>query len=139
MKRREFIALLAGAATGPFSAQAQQTAMPVVGFLSSGSAAGLAPFVSAFLDGLKEAGFIDGHNVTIEYRWAEGQNDRLPALATDLARRDVAVIFASGGDAPRSQPRARATEFRSFLSVLAILLGLVLSQASTDPVAMSAE
>jgi putative tryptophan/tyrosine transport system substrate-binding protein len=100
MKRREFIALLAGAATGPFSAQAQQTAMPVVGFLSSGSAAGLAPFVSAFLDGLKEAGFIDGHNVTIEYRWAEGQNDRLPALATDLARRDVAVIFASGGDAP---------------------------------------
>jgi putative tryptophan/tyrosine transport system substrate-binding protein len=100
MRRREFVTVLACTAAWPIVARAQQAAMPVVGSLSSGSAAGLAPFINAFREGLKEAGFIDGHNVTIEYRWAEGQNDRLPALATDLARRDVAVIFASGGDAP---------------------------------------
>jgi putative tryptophan/tyrosine transport system substrate-binding protein len=100
MRRREFIAMLGVTGAWPIVAWAQQAALPVVGSLSSGSAAGFAPFVSAIREGLKEAGFIDGHNVTIEYRWAEGQNDRLPALATDLARRDVAVIVASGGDAP---------------------------------------
>jgi putative tryptophan/tyrosine transport system substrate-binding protein len=101
MRRRDFIKRIAGsAAAWPLAARSQQRAMPVVGFLNSGSAAGYAPFVSAFREGLKEADFIDGYNVIIEYRWAEGQNDRLPALATDLARRDVAVILASGGDAP---------------------------------------
>jgi putative tryptophan/tyrosine transport system substrate-binding protein len=101
MRRRDFIKGFVGSATAwPLVARAQQRAIPVVGFLNSGSAAAFAPFVSEFLEGLKEDGFIDGHNVTIEYRWADGQNDRLPTLATDLARRDVAVILASGGDAP---------------------------------------
>jgi putative ABC transport system substrate-binding protein len=99
MRRRQFIAFVGGAAVGlPIVARAQQ--QPMVGFLNSGSAAGFAPFVGAFGEGLKEAGFIDGYNVIIEYRWGEGQNDRLPAMATDLVRHGIAVIFASGGDAP---------------------------------------
>jgi putative ABC transport system substrate-binding protein len=101
MRRRDFIKVVASSAvTWPLAARAQQHSMPVVGFLNSGSAAGYTPFVSAFGEGLKEAGFIDGNNVTIEYRWGEGQNDRLPAMATDLVRHGIAVIFASGGDAP---------------------------------------
>ena len=94
MRRREFIALLGGAAAWPLTAHAQN-AMPVVGFLYAGLPQ--ARHSSAFSKGLSEMGFVEGGNVMIEYRWAENQTDRLPALAAELVRRDVAVIFATGG------------------------------------------
>jgi len=110
VKRRELLLLLCGAVTAPRAPCAQQKAMPVIGFLNPTSAGSLAPFVAAFRQGLSEAGYVEGQNVAIEYRWAEGHTDRLPALAADLVSRKVDVIASTGGSAPaRAAKNASST------------------------------
>jgi putative ABC transport system substrate-binding protein len=108
MRRRDFLSALGVAASWPLGARAQQAAPPVVGFMSGRSAPDSAHLVAAFREGLGEAGFVDGQNVIIEFRWADGQYDRLPALAAELVSRPVAVLVGVGGD-PSAMAAKRAT------------------------------
>ena len=109
IRRREFIVALGGAAAWPLPGRAQQPAMPTVGFLHGMSPASHAPYVAAFRQGLKDTGYVDEQNLAIEYRWAEGQYARLPALAVDLVHRKVAVIAATGGTATARAAKAAST------------------------------
>jgi putative tryptophan/tyrosine transport system substrate-binding protein len=109
MRRREFIAGLVSAAAWPLAARAQQPAMPVIGFLSSASAEAIRFDLAGFHQGLRENGYFDGRNVAMEYRWAEGRIDRLPAMAVELVRRPVAVIFANLNAATLAAKAATST------------------------------
>jgi putative ABC transport system substrate-binding protein len=133
MSRRELMLLLAGAMTAPRTLRAQQKAMPMVGFLGIPLPGPYAPFVVAFREGLREAGYVDGKNLTIEYRWAEGRDDRLPALAADLVGRNVDVIATAGGPSPTLAAKgATSTIPIVFISADPIGDGLVASLARPD-------
>src|SRR5215510_752851 len=106
MKRRAFITLFGSAAAWPLAARAQQRALPVIGLLSSRSPAVDTSLIALIRQGLNETGFVEGQNVALNYRWAEGQYDRLAGLAADLARQQVAVIITMGGDAPALAAKA---------------------------------
>lgn len=108
MRRREFLGALSCTAAWPFALEAQQ-ATPTIGFLNSASLQPFAHLVAGFHRGLREAGYVEGQNVSVEYRWAEGQYDRVPALAVDLAQRKVALIAASGGENPALAAKAATT------------------------------
>ena len=136
MKRRDFITLLGGAAAIlPVAAYAQQTAMPTIGFLNPTSPDAYGDRLRAFRQGLKDFGYVEGENVTIVYRWAEHQMDRLPELAVELVRRQVAVIATTGGSPPVLAAKAATTTIPIVFLVNEDQSDLVLSPALLGPAA----
>lgn len=131
MRRRSFVILLGGAVSWPLAARAQQKAMPVIGWLSSTSPGQVDAYLAAFRQGLGEAGYVEGQNVSIEYRWAENHYDRLPSLAAELVVREVDVIATSGGE-PSAIAAKNATSMIPIVSVVGqdpVATGLVASFA----------
>jgi putative ABC transport system substrate-binding protein len=129
MKRREFLALVAGGVVWPFATSAQQQGMPLIGFLSSRAPGDSAGVLAAFYQGLREAGFIEGQNVQIAFRWAEGNYDRLPALAADLVGLPVTAIFAAGGPPSALAAKAKTSKIPIIFSAVTepVQVGLVTS------------